>query len=78
MAIAPAVAGNVTQHPDPETLRRFEEERDAAKRDKQQAEDKIQQGESQVRRGQAKQKQALDSLDAELCRMGALPPSECP
>ena len=73
-----ARAGDVTQQPDPELLKRFEAEKDAAQADRQRAEELRRQGEEKIQRGEAKQKQALDSLDAELCRMGALPPSECP
>lgn len=73
-----ANAGNVTQQPDPELLRKFEAERDAAEAQRKQAEELRKQGDAKVQQGQAKQERALDALDAELCSMGALPASECP
>jgi len=78
MTIAPASAGNVTQQPDPELLRKFEAERDTARADKVRAQEKQRRGDDKIQQGEAKKQRALSELDAELCRVGALPPSECP
>ena len=73
-----ANAGNVSTSPDPELLKRFEAERDAAEADLRRAEELRKSGEAKVRQGEEMQQRALSELDAELCRMGALPASECP
>lgn len=78
MTLQTATAGNVTQQPNPELLRRFEAERDAAQAVKQAAQEKQKRADEKIQRAETKKKQVLSELDAELCRIGALPASECP
>jgi len=78
MTISLATAGNVTQQPDPELLRKFEAERDGARADKVRAQEKQKHGEERIRRAQEKQRQTEQETNAELCRLGALPASYCP
>lgn len=73
-----AAAGNVTQQTNPELLRKFEAERDAAEADLLRAEELRREGEEQIRRGKEKQRKAHEEAVRELCRIGALPASECP
>jgi len=75
---SPVTAGNVNQQPDPELLRKFEAERDGARADKLRAQEKQKRAEDKIQQGEAKKHRALSDLDAELCRLGALPASECP
>ncbi len=77
---APANAFEVKQKPapDPAILEHLEAERAQAQADRREARKLRERGEEKVRRGEAKKQRALNELDAELCRMGALPPSECP
>ncbi len=74
----PASAGSVDRKPDPELLRRLEAERDQAREDRQRAEALRKQGAEKIRRGKEMQKEAHEDAKAELCRIGALPASECP
>lgn len=78
MATGTATAGNVTQQPDPELLKRFEAERDAADADLRRAEELRKNGEEKIRRGKEMQQQAHEEAVRELCAIGALPASECP
>jgi len=80
MAIAtiPAAAGNVSTSPDPELLKRFEAERDAAEADLQRAEALRKSGEAKIRRADEMERQAHEEAVSELCKIGALPASACP
>jgi len=78
MTTSPATAGNIETKPDPELLKRFEAERNAADADLKRAEELRKSGEEKIRRGEEMQRRALRELDAELCAIGALPASECP
>jgi len=74
----PAEAGNIDTQPDPELLKRFEAERDAAAAAKQQAQEKQKRADEKIQRAQEKQRQAHEEAVRELCAIGALPASECP
>ena len=73
-----ARAGDVTQQPDPDLLKRFEAEKEAAQADQRRAEDMRQQGEEKIKRGQDMQREAAEEADRELCRQGLLPANLCP
>ena len=74
----PATAGNVKQQPDPELLKRFEAERDAARAGQQRAQERIRVGEEKIRQADEMERQAHEEAVRELCKIGALPASECP
>jgi hypothetical protein len=78
MIITPAAAGNVSQQPDPELLRRFEAERDAAREDQRRADDLRKQGEEKIQRAKQMRQQSDEKAIRELCAIGALPASDCP
>lgn len=75
---AVASAADISTSPDPELLKRFEAERDAAAADLRRAEELRKSGEEKIRRGKEMQQQAAEEADAELCRLGVLPASRCP
>lgn len=77
MNSTPADAGNVVQQPDPELLRRFEAERDAAIEGQKHAQEKIRAGEEKVRRANQELLEHQRETDRKLCEMGLLPESEC-
>jgi len=78
MTIGPAGAGNVTTSPDPELLKRFEAERDAAEADLRRAEELRKSANERRARSEKKRQEAAAEADAELCRLGVLPASRCP
>jgi len=78
MTISLATAGNVSQQPDPELLRKFEAERDAARADKVRAQEKQKEADAEIRRADEEQRRIEAETNAELCRLGALPASYCP
>ncbi|WP_413207492.1 hypothetical protein [Rhodospirillum sp. A1_3_36] len=73
-----ARAGDVVQKPNPELLKRFEDERDAAAVDRQKAEEKVRRGEEKVREAEQMRKDAHNEAVAELCRKNLLPLDTCP
>ena len=78
MAADTATAGNVTQQPDPELLRKFEAERDAARADKVRGQQMQREAEEEISRAKEDQRQSHEQAVKELCAIGALPSSECP
>lgn len=78
MTTAPATAGNVTNKPDPELLRKFEAERDAARADKLRGQKMQREADEEIRRAKEEQRQTHEEAVRELCAIGALPASECP
>ena len=80
MATAPnlGAAGNVTQQPNPELLRQFEAERDAAQADLDRAAALRKSGEEKIHRADEKQRKLEEETSRELCRLGVLPAAECP
>ena len=73
-----AQAADVVQQPNPELLRRFEAERDAAREDQRRAEELRRQGEEKIRRAEEMRREAQQDSRRELCQMGLLSASECP
>lgn len=71
-------AGEVVQQPDPELLRRFEAERNAAAEDQRRAAEQIRRGEAMIRDAEQERRAAQRETDRKLCEMGALPPDACP
>ena len=81
MALIPlqtATAANVKQQVDPELLKRFEAERDAARADRLAAEEKIKRAEENLRQLDQERREMQAETDRKLCEMGALPASYCP
>jgi len=78
MSLHPASAGNVSTQPDPELLKRFEAERDAAQADLQRARNLREEGEAMIREADEADRKAHAEAVRELCALGALPASECP
>lgn len=78
MTVLPVVAGTVSQQPDPEVLRQFEAEQKAAQEQQQEGRKKVQQGQEEIDAADRKQRQLEADSNAELCSLGALPPSMCP
>lgn len=78
MSFSPVFAGNVVTKPDPDLLRKFEAERDAAQADVQRAQELKKQGEEKIQRARERQKEVEKETDMELCRLGLLPASKCP
>jgi len=74
----PVNAGNISTQPDPELLQRFEAERDAADADLKRAAELRKSGEEKIRRAEEMQRQLEAESNAELCRLGVLPASQCP
>ena len=71
-------AANVKQQPDPELLKRFEAEQEAARQDRQAAEDKIKEAEAGLRQVEQDREDMQADSNRKLCEMGALPASYCP
>lgn len=73
-----ASAGNVVEKPDPELLKKFEAELEAARAGQQQAREQIKRGEEKIKRAQEMRRQSDEKAIRELCAIGALPASDCP
>lgn len=78
MTMQSATAGNVVEKPDPELLKRFEAERDAAREGQQRARERIARGEEMIREAEQEMQEAHEEAVRELCAIGALPASDCP
>ena len=78
MNLQPASAGNVVEKPDPELLKKFEAELEAARAGQQQARERIARGEEMIKEADEMERRAAEEADAELCRLGVLPASRCP
>ena len=78
MTVQPAGAGNVVEKPDPELLKKFEAERDAAAADLQRAQKLRDEGDALIREADEADRKAHEETVRELCAIGALPASECP
>ena len=77
MNVQIATAGNVVEKPDPELLKKFEAERDAARAGQQRAWERIKRGEEMIREAQEERRKMQAETDRKLCEMGALPPEFC-
>jgi len=75
---SPVNAGNISTQPDPELLKRFEAERDAADADLRRAAELRKSAKERRARADAKQRQLEADSNAELCRLGVLSASQCP
>jgi len=73
-----AAAADINTKPDPELLKRFEAERDAAEADLRRAKELRKSGEEKIRQADEMERQAHEEAVRELCAIGALPASECP
>ena len=78
MNVQPTSAGNVVEKPDPELLKKFEAELEAARADKLRAQELRRQGDEKIRQADEMRRQSDEKAIRELCAIGALPASDCP